>query len=107
MSGGREMTLKLFWIQHRLKPSPAPKRAPIEPIIRPSKIKILLTEAEVEPIDFKIPISFLFSKTIITKVLTILKAATATIRLRAKNMAYFSRAIQERSEEHTSELQSR
>ena len=71
-------------------PASAPISVPDVPMIMPSKVKILLMPAEVMPIAFNMPISLVFSTTITTSVLIILKEATSMIKVRMINIVSFS-----------------
>ena len=57
---------------------------------RPSRIKIDFIPCPVAPIAFKIPISLVFPRTFIVKLLLILKQATTIIKLRIINITVFS-----------------
>jgi len=67
-----------------------PNKVPIKPMMRPSIINIFIIFLAVAPMDFKMAISFLFSITIMIRVLMMLKAATKTISTKMMNMTTFS-----------------
>src|SRR3712207_1524981 len=100
------------------RPSTAPRSAPNQPIITPCVKNTVTTPRGVMPTVRRIAMSFRFSFTTMTSAATMLNAATATMSMRstdvivfsirtARNQVAFSIDQSLRSEEHTSELQSR
>src|SRR3989338_3461407 len=96
-------------------PSSTPETVPMTPISAPWTMKICMIEPGAAPSVRRIAMSEFLSVTSITRVETMLNAATATISSRMMNITRFSISTArkkfawlrvQRSEEHTSELQS-
>ncbi len=75
-------------------PDAAPTAVPMPPMTRPSNMKIRMTARGVAPMDFMMPMSFVFSITTMMSVLAMLNAATRTMSDRIQNMTFFSVRIQ-------------
>ena len=74
-------------------PSALPKTMPRKPIMQPCKTNIIRIFIFEEPIDLRIPISRVFSITIIINVLAILKEATRMIKASIMTVTNFSNWI--------------